>query len=157
MENIKEKMEMQEAEANTVEAVEIAEAEKPYKFRKLSSEDLFLMFKIIGAIGINEFKSCFTSLSVLKTVGKMADDEKKNERGAVLAGVSVMLEAGNVILNNIGKCKDDIYKLLVNTSNITIEELKAEGNAVLFMEMLKNFLKKEEFPDFFKVVSKLFK
>lgn len=152
-----EKIKLQENELEAAETIKTEEIKKPYAFRRLSSDDLFLMFKIIGAIGINEFKACFTSLNVLTKIKSMNENEKKSENGKILAGVSIALEAGNVILNNIGKCKDDIYKMLENTSNLTIEEITAEGNAVMFMEMLIDFLKKEEFPDFFKVLSKLFK
>ena len=136
---------------------EVVEDVKPYTFRKLSSTDMFLMFKIISKIGVNEFTACFGKDSVIKTIKNMSDEEKKSDNGAMIATVSVMLEAANVILGNIGKCEKEIYQMLANTSNLTIDEITAEGNSVLFLEMVVDFLKKEEFGDFFRVVSKLFK
>ena len=136
---------------------EIMEDVKPYTFRKLSSADMFLMFKIISKIGVNEFTTCFGKDSVINTIKNMSDEEKKSDNGAMIATVSVMLEAANVILGNIGKCEREIYQMLANTSNLTIEEITAEGNSVLFLEMVVDFLKKEEFGNFFRVVSKLFK
>ena len=87
----------------------------------------------------------------------MSADQKKSDAGAMIAYASIALEAANVVLGNIDKCRQDIYSMLERTSNMTIEEITAEGNAVLFLEMLVDFLKKEEFGDFIKVVSKLFK
>lgn len=150
------------------EIVEEVVVEKPYTFRKLSSPDMFLMFKIISAIGINEFTACFGKESVLKTVknlmtGMMNGETEQNENGdgeteiLLLSATSVALEVVNVILGNIGRCEKEIYQLLSQTSNLSIEEITAEGNAVMFFEMLIDFCKKDEFPDFIKVVSGLFK
>lgn len=129
--------------------------EKPYKFRALSSRDMFLMFKIISKIGINEFVACFGKEGVLNIIKTLTDEEKKNDTGEKIAFAAVALEFGNVILKNIEHCEHEIYKLLSQTSNLTVEEITAEGNAVLFFEMLIDFVKKDEFPDFIEVVSRL--
>ena len=59
----------EEAETAAPVAAEVPEVaapvEKPYKFRTLSSTDMFLMFKILGKIGIKELKKCFLK-SLLK-------------------------------------------------------------------------------------------
>ena len=39
---------------------------KAYTFRKLNSTDTFLMFRIVGKIGINEFTACFEKDAVKK-------------------------------------------------------------------------------------------
>ena len=113
--------------------------------------------RIISKIGINEFTACFGKEGVLNAIRQMSADQKKSDAGAMIAYASIALEAANVVLGNIDKCRQDIYSMLERTSNMTIEEITAEGNAVLFLEMLVDFLKKEEFGDFIKVVSKLFK
>lgn len=154
METIKKNEEIMETAEQTTETVEES---KPYTFRKLSSTDVFLMFRIISKIGVNEFTTCFGKDSVINTIKNMSDEQKQSDDGAMIATVSVMLEAANVILGNIGKCEREIYQMLANTSNLTIDEITAEGNGVLFLEMVVDFLKKEEFGDFFRVVSKLFK
>ena len=133
--------------------------EKPYKFRKLASTDIFLMFRIISAIGIKEFSTCLD----IKSIGKMISDSMNGKEGEATdedftqVGISIVLDSADVVLRNLPKCEKEIYQMLVNTSNLTLEEITAEGNAVMFMEMVIDFLKKEEFGDFFKVVSKLFK
>ena len=157
-ETIIDNVEMAETEpVEMAETVTETEPKKPYTFRKLGSDDIFLMFRIISKIGINEFTACFGKESVLNVIKNMSDEEKRSDSGAMLAYASVALEAANVILGNIGKCRDEIYTMLANTSNLSVDEIRAEGNAVLFLEMLVDFIKKEEFADFIKVVSKLFK
>lgn len=133
--------------------------EKTYTFRKLSSKDVFLMFSIVSKIGINEFAKCMNSKSVLDAIKGMAEEGTGEEKDSVeiVAAGAVILEALNVVLGNIGKCEKEIYTLLANTSNMSEKEIMAEGNAVLFVEMVVDFLKKEEFPDFFKAVARLFK
>jgi hypothetical protein len=128
---------------------------KPYTFRKLSSVDVFPMFKIIGAIGINEFTACFEHDAVKNMIAS-AKGESGGESMASIVGISVILEIANVILGNIGKCEHEIYQLLSQTSNLTVKQVK-ELDMAVFFEMVIDFVKKEEFKDFIKVVSKLFK
>jgi hypothetical protein len=46
--------------------------------------------------------------------------------------------------------------MLSNTSNLTVNQVK-ELDFATFAEMVIDFIKKEEFKDFFRVASKLFK
>lgn len=138
-----------------LDSEEETEIKKPYTFKKLSSDDIFLMCSIASKIGINEFKKCFGTEGVLEVIKGMSAEDKKSDSGTMLAAGAVALEAVNIILGNIGKCKNEIYALLAQTSNLSVEEIRAEGNAVMFVEMIVDFLKKDEFPDFLKVVSKL--
>ena len=131
--------------------------EKPYKFRKLCAPDMFLMFTIISRIGINEFMACLEGDSLKKLVKAFTSNDDAVDDLYIMGAVAGSLEIANVILRNLHKCEKEIYKLLEQTSNLTVEEIKAEGNAVMFLEMVIDFLKKDEFPDFIKVVSKLSK
>lgn len=131
--------------------------EKKYEFRQLGAKDMFLMFNIVSKIGINEFAAVFQTGGIVEVVKGMTEDEKTADSGAMAAVAAVAMDIAHIILKNIGKCEDDIYKLLAQTSNLTVKEITAEGNAVMFLEMVIDFCKKEEFPDFFKAVSKLFK
>ena len=152
---------IQEEIVETVETVE-----KPYTFRLLGAPDIFLMAKIIKQIGIKEFKACFKSDGIKSLVQNMIMDEKAkgddnkdgddNDSNFISVGVGVALEIADVILGNLPKCENDIYQMLSQTSNLTVEEIKAPGNAVMFVEMVIDFIKKEEFRDFFGVVSRLF-
>ena len=121
--------------------------EKVYTFRKLNSTDTFLMFRIIGKIGINEFAKSID--------GDFVKNIAKNNDQAAL-GISVVLGMANVIVGNLPKCEAEIYEMLANTSNLTIDQVKGRDFCT-FTEMVIDFVKKEEFRDFIKVVSRLFK
>ena len=123
---------------------------KPYTFRKFTSIDVFPMFKVLGKIGLNEFTKCFENESIKDIISK------GNNSSADVVGLSVFLEAANVILGNLPKCEQDIYQILSQTSNLSVDEIKGLDMAVFF-EMVVDFIKKDDFKDFFKVVSKLFK
>ena len=131
--------------------------EKKYEFRQLGAKDMFLMFNIISKIGLNEFATVFDNGGIVEVVKRMSEDEKASDSGAMVAVATVAMDIAHIILGNIGKCEDEIYKLLAQTSNLTVKEITAEGNAVMFLEMVIDFCKKDEFPAFFKAVSKLFK
>lgn len=123
---------------------------KKWQFRELRSEDMFPMFNLIKKIGIKEFKECFQSDSIKKMIFK---------KGAVNVeeiGLSVVFDIGGIIIGNLVACENDIYKLLVNTSNLSLDEIKKLSMAE-FTEMIIDFIKKPDFADFFSVVSKLFK
>ena len=147
-----------------VDSVEVTE-EKPYKFRKLASADVFLMFRIISKIGINEFMTALKSDSLKNIIEMFKDkvnyddkeEEQDNDDLYMMGAIAGTLEIANVIIGNLSKCENEIYQLLSQTSNLTVDEIKAEGNAVMFVEMVIDFIKKDEFPDFIRVASKLFK
>lgn len=146
----------EDQEVKTEEGTEIV-VEKPYTFRKLGAPDIFLMTTIISKIGINEFMACLEGESLKALVKKLVSNEKENEDIYIMGAVAGTLEIATVIFRNLHKCEKEIYKLLEQTSNLTMEEITAEGNAVMFLEMVMDFLKKEEFPGFIKVVSAWFK
>ena len=154
---------IQEEIVGTVDT-NVETVEKPYTFRLLGADDIFLMAKIIKTIGIKEFKVCFESKGITSLIQNAFMDAKKkaeetgeeSETNIISVGVGVALEAADVILCNLDKCRDDIYQLLSQTSNLTVDEIRAPGNAVMFFEMVIDFFKKEEFRDFFGVVSRLF-
>lgn len=125
---------------------------KIYEFRKLNSTDTFLMFKILGKIGVNEFTECLEKDSVKQMFGLA----EKTEDATTIMGMSVMLEVANIILGNLPKCENEIYQLLANTSNLSVKEIK-ELDFAVFIGMVIDFVKKEEFADFMQVASKLFK
>ena len=133
---------------------EVEIAEKPYTFRKLDSTDMFLMFKILGKIGIKEFKKCFEGdgLDALMASFKGSVDRDK---AMTAVGVSIGFDAVDLILNGLPKAEQEIYSLLARVSGMKEDEIK--NDMILFTEMVIDFVKKDEFPAFIKVVSRLFK
>jgi hypothetical protein len=139
-----------------VEQEAASENKKPYTFRKLSSDDVFLMFAILGKIGVKELKHAFSgdALELLIQSFKQSG-ESDNAKVLTAVGVNVGFDAVDMILNNLPKCKEEIYQMLSNCSGLDVDTIRAD--ALLFAEMVTDFVKKEEFPAFIKVVSKLFK
>jgi hypothetical protein len=137
---------------------EETENKKPYTFRSLKSTDVFLMSKIISKIGINEFTQCFENEGIKQTIASFMDkgEDAKGAELASVVGLSVALEIANVILGNLPKCEKEIIQMLANVSGMTVKKVE-NLDAVLFFEMVVDFIKKEEFKDFIKVASKLFK
>ena len=132
----------------------VENAEKPYTFRKLDSTDMFLMFKILGKIGIKEFKKCFEGdgfEALMATFNGSVDRDK----ALTAVGVSIGFDAVDLILNGLPKAEQEIYALLARVSGMKEDEIKKD--MILFTEMVIDFVKKDEFPDFIKVVSRLFK
>lgn len=149
---------------NMPENVEnITEREKPYKFRELCAEDVFPMLNIVKKIGLKEFKECFSKETLENIVDMFmngAKAESKNENDTLVAvGISILpsvLDVADVLIGNIAKCENEFYKFLENISNLSVAEIKKLKMADFF-EMIVDVVKKEEFKDFFKVVSRLFK
>ena len=126
-----------------------------YTFRRLNSTDIFLMTKIIGKIGINEFTACLEKDTVKQMIDRLTGKESTGN-ATTMVGFSVMLEIANVIIGNLSRCEGEIYQLLANVSGMTVKQVK-EMDAVTFFEMIVDFVTKDEFKDFIKVVSKRFK
>lgn len=128
--------------------------EKVYTFRKLEATDVFPMFKILGKIGVNEFAECFGK----DTVQQMFRGMTNGNMDAVVQnmGLALTLEAVNIILGNLPKCEQEIFQMLSSVSNLTVDEVKKLDFAT-FAEMVIDFIKKDEFKDFIRVVSVLFK
>lgn len=125
---------------------------KVYEFRRLVATDVFLMTRILSKIGLNKFSGCFKSEEVQKLINNTKEDEDRT----LTVGAGIFLEVLQVVMESLDKCEADIYNLLATTSNLTVDEVKAL-DCVIFFEMLQDFIKKEEFLDFFKAASRLLK
>lgn len=125
-----------------------------YTLRNLTADDIFPMFNIISKIGIKEFKSCFESPDVKAAIGNVADGGENNNLDAI--GFAVAFDLANILITNLPKAKDDIYLLLSQVSGMDKKKIAALPMAV-FMQMIIDLVRKEDFADFFQVVSSLFK
>lgn len=132
---------------------EATNAVKSYELRDLQSKDVFPMFRIIRKIGIKEFKSCFETEDVQNMVSGAKD---KDEKTVEKIGVSVFVNIAGIIFEHISDAEKEIYTFLAGLSGMKEKEI-AELDMVVFAEMIIDVFKKEQFKDFIKVVSKLFK
>lgn len=126
---------------------------KPYTFRKLNSTDLFPMIKLIAKIGLDELTEVFEGDAVKQLIERVGSKEKAAQGREIVVGVGVALKLVNKILEHIPCCEAEIYTLLSRVSGMGVEELK-NLDLDVFMEMLLDFIMKDEFRDFFKVASK---
>lgn len=127
------------------------------EFKQLKSSDMFIMFKIINKIGLNEIKNQLEPKTIEKLVDglKGKGKVKDNESLMYSVGLSVSIEMVNVIIGNLPKCEDEIYTLLSRVSGKSKKEI-SELDMVTFTEYIVEFIKKDEFKDFTKVALKLF-
>lgn len=139
-----------EKNTNTAEVIAI---EKPYTFRTLSSTDMFLMLKLLNKIGIKELKDNDNMKSLLFM---FMGGTVKGKVDVNRLGVDIFFELAAIITEYIPKCEQELYDLLSATSNLTVDDIRGQNPATTF-EMIVDFVQKEEFVDFFRAVSKLFK
>ena len=134
----------------TNNVVEMA-TEKKYTLRKLEAKDIAPMASILSKIGLKEVKNCFSPDDMKAIAGGEGGIEAV---GAV--GVSVAFEIAGVILSNYERCQNDVFSFLASLSGMDIKQIESLPLDI-FTEMVIDVVKKEEFKDFMKVVSKLFK
>lgn len=127
------------------------------EFKQLKSSDMFIMFKIINKIGLNEIKNQLEPKTIEKLVDSFKGKGKAKDKDSLMysVGLSVSIEMVNVIIGNLPKCEDDIYTLLSRVSGKSKKEI-SELDMVTFTEYIVEFVKKDEFKDFTKVALKLF-
>lgn len=119
--------------------------EKKWEFRALTAQDIFPIANLIGKIGIGSFVEKFADGGVAKAI---------EEGDADSVGMKVMVRGIETVLANLDSCEKDIYKILSSTSNLSEKEIKALSMGD-FVEMIVDFIKKDDFADFFKQVSSL--
>lgn len=147
---------------------------KPYQLRKLCADDIFPMARIIGKIGIDELVGCVADgditdiiikLKNRKILIKEAEDaalsdevsdqqtDKELQTEELIAGAAIITKVVNKLLLRLDSCRTDIYLLLSNLSGIQIEDMK-KLEIEIFLEMIADVIRKEEFKNFYRVALK---
>ena len=121
-----------------------------YEFRTLCSKDIFPMCKIISAIGIKEFRACFEN----DELKRIAAGGEKPDYSAV--GIGIFFDVASVIMANLPKCENEIYTFLASISNVSKKDIE-RMEISSFAQMVIDVIRKPEFKDFFRVVSKFIK
>lgn len=119
--------------------------EMNYTLRNLKADDIFLVVRIINKIGFKELKGCFNTDEVRTAISNNA---KGKEADISAVGMTVMLEIAGVILEHLPDCKNEIYALLSGLSGKTQKDI-AELPSGVFVQMVMEVVRKEEFRDFF--------
>ena len=119
-----------------------------YELRNLTSKDIYPVTKIISKIGFKEFKQVFES----DTVRGMA----ANGEVAESVGLAIVIDLAGIVLANLSSCEKEINEFLSSVTGLNTEEINKIPMAE-YMQLIIDIVQKEEFKDFFKVVSKLLK
>ena len=135
-----------------------------FELRELKSTDIFPMFKIMGKIGFKDLKERLTQERIKDITGMMkqnaaedsADPAENTDDMVTYVGFNVIMEVADILLSNLPKCEEEIYSFVGSVAGLKVAEVK-DLSMVDFTKAIIAILQKEEFKDFFKVVSSLFK
>lgn len=142
--------------------------EKVYKFRKLTSKDLFLMIKFIKKIGINNISKILDKDIIKEKINELtqksneeANEETSEETSKASIsfeelGISIMFDLAQLIIERLEACEEEIYEILEKTSNLNKEQIE-ELEIDVFIEMIYDFVRKEEFIKLFQKAASLLK
>lgn len=137
-----------------IEATEVIEEkvteEKPYTLRKLCADDIFPLCSVLTKIGLKEIKGCFNVETFKKLVGD--GDENDVEK----LGFDIAMDVVAVVISNMESCRDSLYQFLSGLSGMTIKDI-AKLDIDVFIGMIIDVIRKDEFRNFFKVASKFVK
>lgn len=131
-------------------------SEATYTLRSLQGADIFPMSAIIKKIGVKEFKNAFQDEEIKGLVQSINNGDMSKDAAANQAGMVVILNIVDVVLGNLPRAEKDIYKFLASLSGMKPDEVAALPMAT-FTGMVIDVIQKDEFKDFIKVVSRLFK
>lgn len=131
-------------------------SEATYTLRSLQGADIFPMSAIIKKIGVKEFKNAFQDEEIKGLVQSINNGDMSKDAAANQAGMTVILNIVDVVLGNLPRAEKDIYKFLASLSGMKPDEVAALPMAT-FTAMVIDVIQKDEFKDFIKVVSRLFK
>jgi hypothetical protein len=134
--------------------------EKKYQLRDPKAEDIFVMFRIISKIGINNIKKIFNAQYVKEIMASMNEDgnaeENNAEKKPEAIGMYIVFDIASTILENMDNAKTDIYAFLARLSGMKEMEI-ADMEAADFADMVIDTIQLEGFRDFFQRVLGLFK
>lgn len=131
-------------------------SEKKFELRELKSADLFPMFGILSKIGFKELKDSLSVDTIKTMVDSVNGKAEDSDTQTTILGFGIIMEVVEVIMKNLPKCEKEIYSFLAGVSGMTAKEI-ADLDMVTFTEMVIAVIQKDEFKDFFRVVSGLFK
>lgn len=128
------------------EEKKIVEINKPYEFRDLNSTDVFTMARLVSKIGIKNFESIFDAEGFNDIV-----NGERTEDDYIKVGAKAILGVADTIIERLCDCEKEIYEVLEKTSNLTLKQIQ-ELKPNIFINMIYDFVNKEEIPDFFNAV-----
>lgn len=136
--------------ANENQNIETVVTEKPYKLRGLQAKDLFLLTRVISALGIKKLADVFNAKV---DVSAITSDDVSNEDAVRELGYGTIIEIVGIVLDNLPNCQDDLFKFLAAISNLN-EKQVATLPLGDFVDMVTDVVQMQEFRDFFTQAAK---
>ena len=124
------------------------------ELRNLQACDIFTMVKILNGIGLTKIKSAIDFEKIKELRKNMTD--KNADDIASQVGTDVILSVVSVMFENLPAIESDLYKFVGSLAGIKPTEV-AKLDLNVFVDLIFDIFKKEEFVDFFKRASKLIK
>lgn len=123
-----------------------------YTLGKFKSTDVFTMATMLSKIGLGKMADGFGRDNVMKIISEVQG--KKTEDVAAFTGMQMILQIAEIVLGNLDKCENEVFKLLSSITGAPVDELK-ELDAEVFAELVIDVINCQQFKDFFKVASRL--
>lgn len=124
------------------------------ELRNLQASDIFTMVKILNGIGLTKIKSAIDFEKIKELRKNMTD--KNADDIASQVGTDVILSVVSVMFENLPAIESDLYRFVGSLAGIKPTEV-AKLDLNVFVDLIFDIFKKEEFVDFFKRASKLIK
>lgn len=124
------------------------------ELRNLQASDIFTMVKILNGIGLSKVRSAIDFEKIKEARKSMTDENANNIASQV--GTDVILSVVSVLFENLPEIESDLYKFVGSLAGIKPAEV-AKLDFNVFIDLIIDIFKKEEFVDFFKRASKLIK
>ena len=120
----------------------------------LQASDLFGMVRILNGIGLSKIKSA-VDFDKIKEARKSMTDENADDIASQV-GTDIVLSIVGLMFENLPDVESDVYKFIGGVANMKPADV-AKLDINVFMDLILDIFKKEEFTDFFKRASKLIK
>ena len=124
------------------------------ELRNLQASDLFGMVRILNGIGLSKIKSA-VDFDKIKEARKSMTDENADDIASQV-GTDIVLSIVELMVENLPDVESDVYKFIGGVANMKPADV-AKLDINVFMDLILDIFKKEEFTDFFKRASKLIK
>ena len=125
-----------------------------YTMRNLQATDIFSGVKILNGIGLKNVKEAIDFEEINKIRKGMTEENADVISSQV--GLNVVISLATVIIENLPKVENDLYNFIGSVIDVKAKDV-AKMDMGEFMDVLITIIQKEEFKDFFKRASKLFK
>lgn len=122
---------------------------KEFKFKVLTSEQLFNFCEVLDAIGIEAFAEIFNR----EQIAEIRDGEEDVEKIGMALGAKIL----KVLVKELPKAKDQIHIFLASCVEDTTAGDIRELPLPQFLKLIKDFVTNDGMKDFFKEAISLFK